>query len=264
MIVADDVREEVLRHLRRSQDEQGGLLLGEVFADDEQLGVATSRAVVVSQAVPALDFASSGISLRMESGVWERARAALRPLELIVGWYHSHPGLGAFFSATDRRTQAAFFPHPYSVGWVTRSGARRRSVFRRARVRGAGRSGPRGWSRRLRFRRDLHIVAPHVYSGSARLAVAPAARRTRLRRRNLHPAASCGAHHLCSRRRSRLRCGPCVHDGACLVVTAVGPAAARALVSRPARARVGLALRRGFPLGRADRHDGLDTGSTRP
>jgi hypothetical protein len=73
---------------------------------------------MISQAIPALDFASSGISLSMESGVWESPRVALRPLELIVGWYHSHPGLGAFFSASDRRTQAAFFPHPYSVGWV--------------------------------------------------------------------------------------------------------------------------------------------------
>jgi proteasome lid subunit RPN8/RPN11 len=118
VIVTDEIREEVLRHLRSSQDEQGGLLLGEVFADDEQVSVAASRAVAISQAVPALDFSSSGISLRMESGVWERARLALRPLELIVGWYHSHPGLGAFFSATDRRTQAAFFPHAYSVGWV--------------------------------------------------------------------------------------------------------------------------------------------------
>jgi len=118
VIVTDDVREEVLRHLRSSQDEQGGLLLGEVFAADESVSVAASRAVVVSQAVPALDFSSSGISLRMEAGVWERARLALRPHQLIVGWYHSHPGLGAFFSATDRRTQAAFFPHPYSVGWV--------------------------------------------------------------------------------------------------------------------------------------------------
>ena len=118
VILADDVREEVLQHLRGSQHEQGGLLLGEVFADDEHVSVAASRAVAISQAIPALDFASSGISLRMESGVWERARAALRPFEMIVGWYHSHPGLGAVFSATDRRTQAAFFPHPYSIGWV--------------------------------------------------------------------------------------------------------------------------------------------------
>jgi proteasome lid subunit RPN8/RPN11 len=36
----------------------------------------------------------------------------------VVGWYHSHPGLGAFFSHTDRRTQQAFFAHAYSVGWV--------------------------------------------------------------------------------------------------------------------------------------------------
>ena len=118
VIVTDDVREEVLRHLRSSQDEQGGLLLGEVFTADESVSVAASRAVLVSRAIPALDFSSSGISLRMESGVWERARLTPRPLELIVGWYHSHPGLGAFFSATDRRTQAAFFHHPYSVGWV--------------------------------------------------------------------------------------------------------------------------------------------------
>jgi proteasome lid subunit RPN8/RPN11 len=118
LVVTDDVREKVLRHLRSSQDEQGGLLLGEVFAADESPSVAASRAVVISQAMPALDFSSSGVSLRMEAGVWERARLARRPLELIVGWYHSHPGLGAFFSATDRRTQAAFFPHPYSVGWV--------------------------------------------------------------------------------------------------------------------------------------------------
>ena len=118
VIVTDHVRDEVLRHLRSSRDEQGGLLLGEVFVADESVSVAACRAVVVLQAIPALDFASSGTSLRMESGVWGRARTALRPLELIVGWYHSHPGLGAFFSATDRRTQAAFFPHPYSVGWV--------------------------------------------------------------------------------------------------------------------------------------------------
>ena len=74
------------------------------------------------------------------------------------------------------------------------------------------------------------------------------------------PAAHRCADHLRSSRRSRLGCGPCVHDGARLVVAAVGPATAGPLVSRPARARVGMALRRCVPLGRADRHDDLDTG----
>ncbi len=118
VIVAGDVRAAVMQHLQGSDDEQGGLLLGEVFTDDGDRRGAASRAVILSQAIPAVEFESSGISLRMETGVWERARLALRPLEMIVGWYHSHPGLGAFFSATDVRTQAAFFPHPYSVGWV--------------------------------------------------------------------------------------------------------------------------------------------------
>lgn len=105
-----------LQHLAGHPEECGGLLLGEVFADGDD--PARSRAVLVTQAVAAEEFASTAISLRMSSDVWERARRRLGPLELIVGWYHSHPGLGAFFSATDRRTQRAFFPHAYSVGWV--------------------------------------------------------------------------------------------------------------------------------------------------
>jgi len=118
VIVPAAVREAVLQHLQDSNDERGGLLLGEVFVDEDAMRVDATRAVLITNCVPALDFSSSAISLRMESGVWERARLTLAPHELIVGWYHSHPGLGAFFSRTDRRTQAAFFPHPYSVGWV--------------------------------------------------------------------------------------------------------------------------------------------------
>lgn len=114
--VTADARGEVLRHLRSHPDEQGGLLLGEVYADAGD--PARSRAVRLTQAVPAQEFASTGWSLRMASGVWEDARTRLGIRELVVGWYHSHPGLGAFFSQTDRRTQRAFFPHAYSVGWV--------------------------------------------------------------------------------------------------------------------------------------------------
>jgi len=108
--------DDVLRHLGSHGEERGGLLLGEVYADGATVG--GSRVVHVTQAIAATDFASSGVSLRMASGVWEEARSRLRPAELVVGWYHSHPGLGAFFSHTDRRTQRGFFPHAYSVGWV--------------------------------------------------------------------------------------------------------------------------------------------------
>lgn len=116
IVVAAAATDDALRHLASHGEEQGGLLLGEVYADG---GTASgSRVVHVTQAVAATDFASTGVSLRMASGVWQEARSRLGPDELVVGWYHSHPGLGAFFSHTDRRTQRGFFPHAYSVGWV--------------------------------------------------------------------------------------------------------------------------------------------------
>ena len=38
--------------------------------------------------------------------------------ELVVGWYHSHPNLGAFFSGTDRYNQKANFNSFFHVGVV--------------------------------------------------------------------------------------------------------------------------------------------------
>ena len=118
VLAPHELRVRVLQHLGDSEIEQGGLLLGEVFTRDGSTDAARSQAVLLTQAVAAEDFFGSGVSLRMESDLWEKARAARGPRELVVGWYHSHPGLGAFFSGTDRRTQAAFFTQPYSVGWV--------------------------------------------------------------------------------------------------------------------------------------------------
>jgi hypothetical protein len=74
--------------------------------------------VHVRAAVPGLQHEGTEYSLRLHAGVWDAARAMLQPGEVVVGWFHSHPDLGAFFSATDRRTQAGFFPHPFSLGWV--------------------------------------------------------------------------------------------------------------------------------------------------
>lgn len=118
VLFADALRRAVFEHLRSSDDEQGGLLLGEVYTSGTTREPRDSVLVLVTRSVPATEFASDGWSLRMEPAVWEQARQVRSAHELVVGWYHSHPGLGAFFSSTDRRTQAAFFAHPYSVGWV--------------------------------------------------------------------------------------------------------------------------------------------------
>lgn len=105
-----------IRHVTGCETERGGLLLGEVFAHADD--VRLTRLVVVTRAVPSVSSEGTGYSLRMGTEVWRRGHAELLAGERVVGWYHSHPGLGAFFSHTDRRTQRAFFPHAYSVGWV--------------------------------------------------------------------------------------------------------------------------------------------------
>jgi proteasome lid subunit RPN8/RPN11 len=103
-------------HVRDSPLERGGLLIGEPFVN---AGADTSPALVfVRAAVAGLDDEATSTSLRLHTGVWDAARVALQPGECVVGWFHSHPGIGAFFSDTDRRTQAGFFHHPFSLGWV--------------------------------------------------------------------------------------------------------------------------------------------------
>jgi len=96
--------------------ERGGLLLGQAARRDA--GDAHFALVHVRAAVASDDDLATGFSLRMASGVWDAARRTLRDGEQVVGWYHSHPDLGAFFSGTDRRTQRGFFNHPWSLGWV--------------------------------------------------------------------------------------------------------------------------------------------------
>jgi proteasome lid subunit RPN8/RPN11 len=116
VLIDREARAAAWRHVAAARVERGGLLVGEPFArDDDPEAVAVVR---VRMAVPSGDDTADAISLRMEAAVWSEARAALREGERVVGWFHSHPGIGAFFSATDRRTQAAFFAQGYSVGWV--------------------------------------------------------------------------------------------------------------------------------------------------
>lgn len=101
------------RHVGASALERGGLLAGTPVSRD---GAVTL--VHVTRAIPGTEGNATPLSLRLDATVWSRANASLQPGEAVVGWFHSHPGIGAFFSDTDRRTQADFFPHAFSLGWV--------------------------------------------------------------------------------------------------------------------------------------------------
>ncbi len=104
-------------HARSADVEVGGLLIGEVFRD-----AATDRPVtVVRAAIPALGGASSAVSFTFTPDAWDHLTAErdqLWPDMITVGWFHTHPNLGVFYSGTDRNTQHAFFNRPWNVGVV--------------------------------------------------------------------------------------------------------------------------------------------------
>ena len=102
-------------HVGSNSTEEGGVLLGHVEL------VAEGARVVVERALAAESRDAGQVHFAFRPDTWSGIRAqltgALAGLS-IVGWYHSHPDLGAYFSGTDRTTQAGCFTAPWSVGLV--------------------------------------------------------------------------------------------------------------------------------------------------
>lgn len=115
VIVDLGTMDSIYSYLAERSVEMGGLLIGTVysFADDVDKFV-----ISISDHARSVEYDSTGVSLRMDTPVWENARLKSHGGRSVIGWYHSHPNLGAFFSGTDRRTQRAFFNHPHCVGLV--------------------------------------------------------------------------------------------------------------------------------------------------
>jgi proteasome lid subunit RPN8/RPN11 len=115
--LADSARDAIERDLCIDlMRERGGLLVGTV----ERAG--DGRLVVDVRAAISGDGADAGASWwQLTPQAWEYASRILEtryPGLMIVGWYHSHPGLGCFFSGTDRETQRHVFPNPWNIAAV--------------------------------------------------------------------------------------------------------------------------------------------------
>lgn len=105
-------------HLASESVELGGLLLGRVFNAPFATASNYPWITLIEKTLPSNEYRNSSVSLRMGTEIWNRASVLLQSGLMIVGWYHSHPNLGVFFSGTDRATQSAFFNHPYALGLV--------------------------------------------------------------------------------------------------------------------------------------------------
>jgi proteasome lid subunit RPN8/RPN11 len=108
-----------VRERASAGEEALGLLVGDWAQDPE--GAPFS----VAMDAPTGPLEGSPVSARFTpEGLAEVARslAGIRYDYVVVGWYHSHPGLGVFMSDLDLRTQRAGFPHAHQVALVVDPG----------------------------------------------------------------------------------------------------------------------------------------------
>lgn len=118
IIIDNKCYQKVLEYLKNNKKELGGLLIGRSFSLPFITSHCYNYLTIITDSVESEEFENSGVHLEMSSEIWNRARYLLNEGKIVVGWYHSHPNLGAFFSGTDRATQKAFFNQTYSLGIV--------------------------------------------------------------------------------------------------------------------------------------------------
>jgi len=91
--------------------EQAGILCGQSHIDDGQLYVNITAALPVDTVSDSAHFVFHETSW---PAIWNRLDGS----STILGWYHTHPGMGVFLSATDLRTQKLHFSAPWQIAIV--------------------------------------------------------------------------------------------------------------------------------------------------
>ena len=90
--------------------EQAGILCGQAYHDSDQLYLDVNSAFPV-------DTISSSAHFQFHEGSWEPVWKQFEN-KVVVGWYHTHPGLGIFLSPTDLRTQENYFSACWQIAVV--------------------------------------------------------------------------------------------------------------------------------------------------
>ncbi|GMQ77969.1 MAG: hypothetical protein BMS9Abin02_0461 [Anaerolineae bacterium] len=95
--------------------ELGGLLLGSVIKGKDELSIK------ILATIPVSTIDHGPIHFTFTADAWaqvNRERLDKYPDLDVVGWYHTHPGLGVFFSADDVIVQKAAFVMPWHAALV--------------------------------------------------------------------------------------------------------------------------------------------------
>ncbi len=116
IIMHQDALRQVVEHSHSNKRvELGGALLGQVYRYQNQIYVE------IMAALPAISGSHGPIHFTFTADSWtqlQRDRAERYPKLDMVGWFHTHPGLGVFYSGDDVVVHSAAFTLPWHVGLV--------------------------------------------------------------------------------------------------------------------------------------------------
>jgi proteasome lid subunit RPN8/RPN11 len=114
ILVQEQVLEEIIDYSEQDlRRELGGFLLGRL---DEP-----RRLIEIRRFWPAVDARSQAASLTFTHESWSQMHRALQqqfPDDRLVGWQHTHPGLGVFLSGYDLFIHRNYFREPWQVALV--------------------------------------------------------------------------------------------------------------------------------------------------
>jgi len=115
ILIYESILDQILAHSdARQQHEQGGFLIGGAYEDN-------GCYVEIRGFLPAENTVNQAAHVVFTHDTWSRMRQEIStrfPGETVVGWYHTHPGLGIFFSEYDRFIHRHFFGSPWHVALV--------------------------------------------------------------------------------------------------------------------------------------------------
>lgn len=116
LFVHEKVLEEILDFSHEDlQRETGGFLIGNLYQNDG------FKYVELESFLPAVHAVSHSASLKFTHETWSQANSEVQSRffgKRIVGWHHTHPGLGVFLSAYDRFIHRNFFGQNWQFALV--------------------------------------------------------------------------------------------------------------------------------------------------
>lgn len=117
----DKVLDEIIDYSAQdARCERGGFLIGQAYRDPKARH-ESGMYVEIRHFVEATDTINQAASMRFTHQTWSSLNRELSsrfPDECVVGWHHTHPGLGVFLSAYDRFIHSHFFSQPWQVALV--------------------------------------------------------------------------------------------------------------------------------------------------